>query len=193
MHYDRWRKTGSPGDAQAQRFRPSDGLCTVPNCLNRHEAHGYCAKHLNRQRKYGDTETVGLVMGDPDRRFAALHSVDGEDDCWLWTGHVERNGYARFTIGRERWGAHRWAYERFVGPIADGLTIDHLCRVRHCVNPTHMQVVTQFVNNRRAPLVGSTVNAAKTSCLRGHPFDEVNTYVSPANGQRRCRACRRKG
>lgn len=86
--------------------------------------------------------------------------------------------------------AHRFTYELIAGEISDGLTIDHLCRNRCCVNPDHMQPVTQAENLLRGDgFVG--VNARKTRCVNGHEFTDENTYVRP-NGRRVCRACHRE-
>jgi len=82
-----------------------------------------------------------------------------------------------------------------VGPIPDGLTIDHLCRNRACVKPAHLEAVSQRVNTLRSPIAVAAINARKTHCKRGHAFDDLNTRVSIGpNGQRRrdCRACHRK-
>ncbi len=86
--------------------------------------------------------------------------------------------------------AHRWAFEQFKGPIADGLQIDHLCRVRHCVNPDHLEAVSQRANILRGEAT-SAQRARQTHCKRGHRFDLANTYIRPA-GHRNCRACRRR-
>lgn len=87
--------------------------------------------------------------------------------------------------------AHRFAYEDIVGPILEGLTIDHLCRVRHCVNPAHLEPVTHLENVRRGN--GGLNQLAKTHCPKGHPYDEENTYRLPSRPSGRyCRACRRE-
>lgn len=113
------------------------------------------------------------------------------DGCWLWTGRPnQRSGYAEFSAGGDRLHvkAHRWAYEYFVGPIPDGLQLDHLCRVRHCVNPDHLEAVTQRENIMRGESFAAR-NAQKTRCYRGHPLDGENLYIQPSNGGRFCRAC----
>lgn len=81
--------------------------------------------------------------------------------------------------------AHRYAREMLVGPIPEGSKLDHLCRVRHCVRPTHTDPVTQLINVQRGEGHGSEDN-----CPDGHPYDEVNTYIY--NGTRACRICRRR-
>lgn len=104
--------------------------------------------------------------------------------CWLWTGLLADNGYGRFG---KRY-VHQVAYERWVGPIPDGMELDHLCRVRHCANPAHLEAVTHRENDLRSPHTPAAVNARKTHCIRGHAFDEANTRVTP-DGRRQCRAC----
>lgn len=110
-----------------------------------------------------------------------------ENGCWLWTGAVQRSkrtGYGLDTTGRM---AHRLVYEEFIGPIPDGLQLDHLCRVRHCVNPAHLEPVTHRENQLRG-FGASGVNARKTHCIAGHAFDEGNTYRQTGN-RRACRKC----
>ena len=102
------------------------------------------------------------------------------DGCWEWTGHCYGNGYAAITHDRHQMLAHRWSYEHFVGHIPDGLTIDHLCRNRRCVRPDHLEPVTSGENTRRA---------MRNTCIKGHPFDEANTWTY--RGKRYCRTCRR--
>lgn len=79
-----------------------------------------------------------------ESRFDA--KVAKSDTCWTWTAYVDKSGYGRFGIGRTVVYAHRWAYERHVGPIPAGMVIDHVCHVRHCVNPAHLHVVTPKQN-----------------------------------------------
>ena len=111
--------------------------------------------------------------------------VEKTETCWLWTGYIKPNGYASFYPGGGRHVykvyAHRFAYEMLAGPIPEGLEIDHLCNVRHCVNPDHLEPVTYRENTDRRV-------DRKTHCKNGHPFDDANSYLW--RGNRYCRACR---
>lgn len=120
------------------------------------------------------------------RRLLLYVSIDAASGCWLWVGATRGTGYGAFGIGRRQFQAHRVAYELLVGPIPQGLQIDHLCRVRRCVNPAHLEPVTQRENLLRGNTIVAA-QAAQTHCKRGHLFDEANTRVR--NGQRLCRAC----
>lgn len=109
-------------------------------------------------------------------------------DCWLWVAQIDGCGYGRFQEGGKPISAHRYAYEALVGQIPDGLTIDHLCRVRHCVNPEHMEAVTRRENTLRG--IGPTaMHARRTHCPQGHPYDEENTCLHGTS--RSCRTCHR--
>lgn len=120
--------------------------------------------------------------------------------CWLWMGSTLPSEYGTFHVPRKRGPAyaHRFSYEHFVGTIPDGLDIDHLCRVRCCVNPQHLEPVTRAENMRRAPFTGTDVMAAmwraKTHCPMGHPYEGNNLVVESRKTQRVnriCRECRR--
>lgn len=110
--------------------------------------------------------------------------------CWIWTGTISKStGYGwigNAVLGSEP--AHRAVYRLFVGRLHSGWEVDHLCRNRLCVNPEHLELVKPQENLRRSN-APSAINARKTHCKRGHPFDEANTYISP-KGERQCRACR---
>lgn len=126
-------------------------------------------------------------------RIALWTRKDEGSGCWVWTGRTRgsRGGeYGDLVIDGRRVAAHRAAYEAAVGPIPDGLVIDHLCRNRLCCNPEHLEPVTPRVNVLRGDTIVAR-NAAKTHCQRGHAFDEANTIRTPDN-RRRCRECKRQ-
>lgn len=109
--------------------------------------------------------------------------------CWLWTAYVEaRTRYGHFTIDGRKVLAHRIAYELEVGEIGHGLHIDHLCWVRHCVNPAHLEAVTPGENVRRGEMM--LRNTSKTHCPRGHEYTPDNLVARP-NGHRDCKTCHR--
>lgn len=113
------------------------------------------------------------------------------EGCWFWQGYKMKGGYGTvYHAGRNNYLAHRWSYEHFIGPIPEGLHIDHLCGHRDCLNPFHMEPVTLVENVLRGSGVTAT-NARKTHCKYGHAFDAQNTYILPSGG-RHCRACRRR-
>ncbi len=109
--------------------------------------------------------------------------------CWLWTGRLHRNGYGAFWDGKRLALAHRVAHELFVGPIPAGLTIDHLCRNPSCVNPTHLEPVTQRVNDLRGNTMAA-MRARVTACPQGHPYSDANTSRD-SKGRRYCKTCHR--
>lgn len=117
----------------------------------------------------------------PPLELAALVFVT-ERGCWEWQGQRLKSGYGHY----KRTTAHRWVYERLVGPIPAGLQIDHLCRNRPCVNPAHLEPVTPLENIRRGKGHGS-----ETHCPHGHPYDEENTRWRARGSGRDCRACDR--
>ena len=114
----------------------------------------------------------------------------GTSQCWLWTGsRCKLKGYARLLYKGAPQRAHRLAYLFFVGEIPDE-TIDHLCRIRNCVNPAHLEPASNHTNVLRGN--GPTArNARKTHCLRGHEFTPENIRFINTNGRegRTCRAC----
>lgn len=134
-------------------------------------------------------EYIPRKVQDPLVRFTRSYVVDEQTGCWNWIGnlHGYKMGYGVFWVRFARVQAHRWSYERFIGPIPFGLGLDHLCRNTKCVNPRHLEPVTQRENVRRGCSLAAE-RARQTHCIHGHAFDAANTYVR-ANGRRRCRAC----
>ena len=111
--------------------------------------------------------------------------------CWQWTGHLSVKGYGLIRVpGRKKRPIHRVAWEWVHGPIPPGLMIDHLCRNRGCVNTKHLRVVTPRVNTLENSVSFAAVNAQKTHCDHGHPFNRTNTYWRPKGKGRDCRVCR---
>jgi hypothetical protein len=115
-------------------------------------------------------------------RILANVVTDVDTGCWLWQGHLDDDGYAMLSVRSYPRRAQRVAYLAFRGPIADDLVVDHLCRVRSCVNPDHLEPVTNAENIRRG------ARATASHCQHGHAFDVANTRVGN-DGRRRCRAC----
>ena len=109
-----------------------------------------------------------------------------ECGCWIWAGYIANNGYGQHTYKGRTYKAHRLVYELLVGPIPDGLQLDHLCRVRCCVNPAHLDPVTQKENVLRGESF-SAVNASKTHCCKGHPLTPDNIS---GNRWRKCKICK---
>lgn len=121
-----------------------------------------------------------------------LRKINKTKTCWLWTASITQDGYSRVRHNNKIVPAHRLIYEKIVGKIPTDKQLDHLCRQRNCVNPKHLEPVSLQENIRRG-LTGKINNRTKekTSCPQGHPYDKVNTYISPSNGGRLCKTCRR--
>lgn len=124
------------------------------------------------------------------RKIEVAH-VEGltvEGPCWLWRGaHNKPHGYGRVCVQYRTLYLHRVVYELLVGPIPEGLQLDHLCRQPACCAPYHLEPVTPLVNTRR----GTDHNASKTHCPNRHEFTPENTYMTPGAKPRRvCRTCR---
>jgi hypothetical protein len=139
---------------------------------------------------------------DAEQRFwSYVGPHDDPTKCWLWLGgyffnhrgrELQGSRYGRINIDGVYVLVHRFAYELLVGPIHKGMTIDHVksrgCTSTLCVNPAHLEVVTMKVNILRGDSV-CALNARKTHCVHGHPFDKVNTTVNKQTGSRGCRIC----
>jgi len=135
------------------------------------------------------------AVQDPLDRFWSKVEPEPNSGCWLWVGGCNREGYGRINLGRRGLGvmlAHRFSFERFRGPLPvwPAAALDHLCRIRSCVNPAHLEIVTQSENWKR----GQSWNARarlEGRCLRGHPYTEASTFER-GNGFIYCRQCVRE-
>lgn len=121
-----------------------------------------------------------------EQRF--WNKVEKSDYCWNWKASTFRNGYAQFHPDKNSVLAHRFAYELVIGKIPQGMTIDHLCRNRSCVNPAHMEIVTRRENILRGE-APAAIHARKTHCPKGHALPETRNKL----GQRICKTCRMIG
>lgn len=174
--------------------------CTYPNCdrdRSPKAGGGLCLMHYARSRRSGSTAPTPRKRDvkrasspfpmSPAALLRFIEKVDeAENGCWIWTATTSRGGYGMFMLDKLR-AAHRVSYMNFVGPIPDGMDLDHLCRVRHCVNPQHLEPVTAWENWNRGTNPAA-VNSRKTHCIRGHEFTPENT-ITRRNGGRGCKAC----
>lgn len=116
--------------------------------------------------------------------------VEKTDTCWLWTASLRGKGYGQFWDGKTQVQAHLFAYRMLRGGIPQGLTIDHLCKVKRCVNPDHLEPVTMHVNILRGDNLAAQ-NARKTHCIHGHIFSGDNLRMEKSRYKRVCRTCAR--
>lgn len=129
-----------------------------------------------------------MARQDVYMRFMSKISINAETGCWEWQAAISPTGYAMFFADGKNVKGHRWAYEYFIGPMDKDKVSDHLCRTRHCVNPSHIEPVTIVENLQRSPIW----NGNKEYCKHGHEFDEKNTYwckQTNGNTKRACREC----
>lgn len=122
-------------------------------------------------------------------RLLSKAIINWQTGCWEWSGLKMPSGYGQISENGIHRIAHRVAYELIEGPIPDGLQLDHLCRVRHCMNPAHLEPVTPRVNVLRSTSF-SAANAVKTHCPAGHEYTPENTYQRRDRNGRLCRPCR---
>lgn len=123
-----------------------DRTCSIIQCPKPRHQRELCKGHYTRLWKYGDP--LHHPFPSAMERFWAKVDRD-QSGCWLWTAGLFEKGYGQFKVERKDWRAHRWAYSVMVEPIPEGMELDHLCNVRRCVNPCHLELVTHEENVRR--------------------------------------------
>lgn len=158
MHYVRWRKHGDlttiargGPKPKALSERPP---CSIEGCERLARTRGWCKRHYLRWWFHGDPLQTAFIIGDDPARFASCIDLDGPlplldpelGPCTMWTGKKTYDGYAYFYADHRSTTGHRWAYQRFVGPIPRGLMLDHLCNNRACVRVDHLEPVTNREN-----------------------------------------------
>jgi hypothetical protein len=144
-----------------------------------------------RQARYGKS---GLKSPPKKRpmmeRFFEKVIFEPNCGCWLWEGTWSPDGYGYFHVeGRKMKVAHKFLYEREIAPVPEGMELDHLCKLRCCVNPQHLEAVTHAVNISRGQ--SGSYNKNKTHCRNGHPYSGDNLRTT-ASGERVCRTCCRE-
>lgn len=158
--------------------------CSLDGCETDSFCRGWCQKHYYRWYRHGDP--LWLPPGEESFESRLARNVE-VGDCWLWTGAIKGHGYGNIAWQGKWYNAHLWVWRNLVGEVPEGLHLDHLCRIRHCVNPDHLEPVTPKVNSGR----GST--ASKRWCKRGHDLDDPVVTRIGVNGGRACRPCRAIG
>jgi HNH endonuclease len=180
--------------------------CSIPDCFKKVHSKGLCQPHYRRQRRTGTTDNY--FDRTVEERFLAFVSTEKTSEgCIQWIGSTDSKGHGKFWDGEKIIGAHKWAYEHFVGPVPEGLILDHTChdpRVcrlgincphRACVNIEHVIPTTKKVNSsgdRSAVAASNKARAeAQTHCINEHEFTPENTTITK-EGFRVCKTCNRE-
>ena len=162
-------------------------VCSLPECDRPYHGNGYCGMHNARRQRTGDPRKISRTTTVDS--FWKRVNKSGPGGCWIWTGYIHKTGYGGLATtlpliaGGSRL-AHRASYELHRGDIPKGTHLDHLCRVRACVNPEHLEVVTPKVNTERG-LHG----VLRTHCKYGHELTPENTWYEEKTNCRRCLRC----
>jgi hypothetical protein len=119
------------------------------------------------------------------------YTIDAKTGCWNWYASTTEHPYAKFTIFKKTYLAHRYFYEFYFGKIPNGQQIDHVCNNKICVNPYHLRSVSPRENVLRTPYSVSGKNIRKTHCDSGHPLSGINLYITP-DDRRQCKICRKE-
>lgn len=162
--------------------------CGVEECERPVLYKGLCSLHWNRMRRYGEPGPANKAMPRGRGTWPLVNRFCSKliwtQTCVEWTGAKTERGYGRIVVAGKQLYAHRVSYELFVGPIPDGLTIDHLCENTSCVWPEHLEAVSLSENARRY-----NQNHRITHCVNGHELTPENTYVRK-EGWRMCVTCK---
>ncbi len=166
--------------------------CTIASCGKPRHGLTFCNAHYRRWSRYGDPlggrPPPGTLFWDKVNKNGPIPDYEPSlGACWLWLGAKVHNGYGQLKRSGKMVRAHRYAYELLIGPIPDGLQLDHLCRIPNCVNPDHLETVTSRENTMRG-VSFAALNARKTHCPQGHPYSGANLHIRP-RGTRKCRMC----
>lgn len=161
-HYAKWRKYGDPEHRVYGRPVQPCRVATCDSPGTQGGGLGYCGTHYRRHQRRGDALVTSRIVGDDVARFECYlregsvpaHSPD-LGPCWLWTGLLTKDGYGVMSSDLATKSAHRWSYRHHVGELIEGMELDHLCRVRACVNPWHLDQVTHLENINRANAAAS--------------------------------------
>lgn len=119
--------------------------CSFDGCENKHEAHGFCSVHFGRFKRNGSPE----LQPKPTVRERIKAGSRETGGCWIWVRAMSSSGYGSISVDGRIRNAHKAAYEAFIGPVPAGKVLDHLCRTTACVNPSHLEPVTQSTNVQR--------------------------------------------
>lgn len=152
--------------------------CAEPGCKETVEARGRCLQHYRRAVRINLPKRTRTI----EERLAAYTDKIPQGGCWIWIGALNQYGYGSMRGPTGTVATHRFVYERERGPIPEALDLDHLCRVRSCCNPDHLEPVTRQENVNRGD------GAKSDLCRNGHPFD----LLAGARKERRCSTCERE-